>query len=123
MKQKFVLLVVGLVFIISGCAVPGPAFKKLTEIPNKKGVVYFYRPSTFPWGAAGQATIYEDDEEHPIIKLRAGRYYPYITNARTHTYFVEMETKSEVSIDVKAGQEYFIQEKIETEWGMWFSVI
>lgn len=48
-------LLVVVISLMAGCAAHGPAFKKITEIPTGKGVVYIYRSP----GIVGSAVSYQ----------------------------------------------------------------
>ena len=67
---KYLILLI-CIFVITGCSVykdlylhDGPAFKKIINIPEGKGLVYIYRPPKMAAGAA-------------VFDIYAGTVIPY----------------------------------------------
>jgi len=94
-----------MICLMAGCA-QGPPFKKVTEIPQGKGLVYIYRPA----GIVGSAVRYEvyagtDDVGH----LVPGGYLTYFANPGELEIWGKTEARGSVTLDVKAGQEQYVK--------------
>ena len=93
-------------FLLPGCATLGPPFQKIEKIPDNMGLVYIYRPSKL----MGGAIKYEVDANKVLVThLPAGGYYPYFAKPGVTEFSAETESKSAVTIDVKAGETYYIK--------------
>lgn len=90
----------------TGCASLGPAYKKVESIPEGKGLVYFYRPSSI----IGAGVSYDIRVgESPIVTLYSGGYYPYFANPGETEFWAKTESKSSVTLDVKAGDVQYVK--------------
>jgi hypothetical protein len=110
MKKDRVILIVLTVFLLGifllRCAPLGPIFQKIDTIPDNSGLVYIYRPSK----GFGSGLSYEVKANGiPITILYNGGYYPYITEPGEIEFLAQTESKSAVTIDVKAAQTYYIR--------------
>lgn len=70
------------------------------------GTVIFFRPSKFV-GAAIGFKVRENGKE--LGKLRNGKYFVLQVPAGTHQYDVQGETKNVLTLEVEAGQTYYVQ--------------
>jgi len=71
-------------------------------------LVHVYRPKNFSGAMIGYKIRLNDDTV--IGKARNGRYFTHeIRDFKEHTFWAKTESKTEVTIDVKKGQEYFIR--------------
>ena len=71
-------------------------------------VVYFYRPKNFTGSMIGYKV--RMDEENIIGRVRNGEKFKYkITDFGKHEFWAKTESKTSVIIDVKKGQEYFVE--------------
>lgn len=95
-----------LVALLSGCASLGPAYQIVEAIPPEKGLVYIYRPSSFVGGGVSYDVKVG---ENPIITLYNGGYYPYFSAPGEVEFWAKTESKSAVTLDVKAGETYFVK--------------
>ncbi|MDR1659899.1 MAG: DUF2846 domain-containing protein [Desulfovibrio sp.] len=68
--------------------------------------VYFLRESAFVGGGISYF-IFEDATK--IGLLKSGTYFVYKAMPGKHTYWAETEGKSSVTLDVQAGQTYYIE--------------
>jgi len=108
-KQGSWLLMVAAVVglsLMSGCATKGPAFTKVENIPPNKGLIYIYRPSAFG-GAAVKYTVHVKDKA--TKRLTNGGYFPYFADVGENEVWAKTEAKSSVTLDVKAGQTYYVK--------------
>jgi hypothetical protein len=95
-----------LLAFLSGCAAKGPAFTQIDNLSTDKGLVYIYRVPSIK-GAAISYDIYAN--EKPIFTLKNGGYFPYQTNTGEIEFSASTEAKSAITVDVEAGQTYYIK--------------
>lgn len=93
--------------LMGGCA----GMTRSTEHPTPSvqpdhGLVYFFRESSFK-GAAIQFDV--RDNGAVIGGLQSGTYFFENATPGKHTYSAKTEAESDVTIDVAAGQTYYVQ--------------
>jgi Protein of unknown function (DUF2846) len=71
-----------------------------------KGQIVFFRPSKFTGGAIG-FKVREGDTE--LGKLRNGKYFVANVEPGTHQYTVHSEAKDVLTMEVEAGETYYVQ--------------
>lgn len=74
-----------------------------------KGQVVFFRPSKF-MGAAIGFIVREGQTE--LGKLRSGNYFVAPVEPGTHEYTVHSEAKDVLTLEVEAGETYYVQGSI-----------
>lgn len=74
--------------------------------PADKGQIVFFRPSKFAGGAVG-FKVREGDTE--LGKLRSGKYFIALVEPGTHSYTVHSEAKDVLTMEVEAGETYYVQ--------------
>ena len=74
--------------------------------PDGKGQIVFFRPSKMV-GAAIGFKVREGETE--LGKLRNGRYFVASVEPGTHEYVVHSETQDVLTIEVEAGETYYVQ--------------
>lgn len=77
--------------------------------PEGKGQVVFFRPSKF-MGAAIGFIVREGQTE--LGKLRSGNYFVAAVEPGTHQYTVHSEAKDVMTLEVEAGETYYVQGSI-----------
>jgi hypothetical protein len=92
--------------MMSGCATKGAAFQQVESIPADKGLVYVYRPASFKGAAVSYGVKAKDTV---ITNLTNGGYYPYFADPGEIEIWAKTEAKSSVTLDVKAGQTYYVK--------------
>jgi len=102
------LLIFSFLFI-TGCATLGPDYSKVDKIPDNSGLVYLYRPSSLMGGGVSYDVKTGDTV---ITTLRSGGYYPYFSAPGEKEFWAQTESKSSVTLDVKAGQTYYIKGEV-----------
>jgi hypothetical protein len=95
--------------LITGCASLGPVYSKVDKIPDNSGLVYFYRPSAYLGGGMSYDV---KTGETVITTLPNGGYYPYFSAPGEKEFWAQTESKSSVTLDVKAGKTYYIKGEI-----------
>jgi hypothetical protein len=108
-RLNYVLL--SSLLFITGCvtASRGPVYSKVDKIPENAGLVYFYRPSSF----IGGAIVYDiKTGETVITTLHSGGYYPHFSAPGEKEFWAQTESKSSVTLDVQAGQTYYIKGEV-----------
>ena len=96
--------------LLTGCITSlGPAYSKVDKIPDNTGLVYLYRPSAF---FAGGLSYNVKTGETVITTLKNGGYYPYFSDPGEKEFWAKTEAKSSVTLDVKAGQTYYIKGEV-----------
>ena len=103
---RWVLVSLGLLAALAGCASLGPPFLPLASVPSGKAVVYLYRPSSFV-GSAISFTV--NAGELPVINLSNGGYFPYVTTPGRISFWAKTEAESFVIIEVEPGMEYYLK--------------
>lgn len=78
-------------------------------VPEGKGQIVFFRPSKFA-GAAVGFIVREGETE--LGKLRSGNYFVAAVEPGTHQYTVHSEAKDVLTMEVEAGETYFVQGSI-----------
>ena len=73
---------------------------------DQSAVVYFMREWAFGGGGVSYF-IHEDMQK--IGLLKAGSYFIHRAIPGKHTYSAETEARSSVTLDVKAGQTYYVE--------------
>lgn len=71
-----------------------------------KGQIVFFRPSKFVGGAVG-FIVREGQTE--LGKLRNGNYFVLAVEPGTHQYTVHSEAKDVLTLEVEAGETYYVQ--------------
>lgn len=74
--------------------------------PEGKGQIVFFRPSKM-MGAAIGFKVREGEVE--LGKLRNGKYFIANVEPGTHEYTVHSETKDVLTMEVEAGETYYVQ--------------
>jgi len=92
--------------LITDCASLGPVYSKVDKIPDNRGLVYVYRPSSF---FGGGFSFNVKTGETVITTLSNGEYYPYFSPLGEKEFWAQTESKSSVTLDVKAGETYYIK--------------
>ena len=91
----------------SASAKPAAASSGLIAAPPAgKGQIVFFRPAKFVGGAVGYK-VREGAVE--LGKLRSGKYFVAVVEPGTHVYNVHGETKDELTMEVEAGETYYVQ--------------
>jgi len=99
------MLVAG-ILVVGGCASVEPAYQKVDNIPDNVGLVYIYRPNSDTGGDISYDIKVGDTT---ITTLYAGGYYPYFCRPAKVEFWAKTESKSAVTLDIKAGQTYYIK--------------
>jgi hypothetical protein len=74
--------------------------------PAGKGQIVFFRPSKMI-GAAIGFKVREGETE--LGKLRSGKYFIAAVDPGTHEYNVHGETKDVLTMEIEAGETYYVQ--------------
>lgn len=106
MKFTNMLVVLSLLFL-SSCAATGAKFEKIADIPQDKGIVYVYRPNSIIGGAV-HYDVHACKDETICDLIRNGYCFCYADIGELEIWG-KTESKSSITIDVKAGQEYFVK--------------
>ena len=78
----------------------------IAAAPADKGQIVFFRPSKM-MGAAIGFKVREGETE--LGKLRNGKYFVAQVEPGTHVYKVHGETKDELTMEIEAGETYYVQ--------------
>lgn len=111
--QRLMLPLLSIAFLlIVGCAkmpLQGDYVKDTPpkiEQGNEYGIVYFLRESSFGGGGISYF-IFEDATKIGVLK--SGSYFIHQAAPGKHTYWAETESRAAVTIQVEAGQTYYIE--------------
>ncbi len=74
--------------------------------PAGKGQIVFFRPSKFA-GAAVGFKVREGQAE--LGKLRSGKYFVAVVEPGQHQYTVHSEAEDVLTLEVEAGETYYVQ--------------
>lgn len=105
-KTVVVALALLVLALVSGCASLGPVYQNVEMVPQDKGLVYIYRPSSFVGGGVSYDVKVG---ETPVTTLYNGGYYPYFSDPGEIEFWAKTESKSAVTLDVKVGETYFVK--------------
>jgi len=112
-KVILALMVVAVCAVMAGCAKMPLREDYVYEQPaqtltvdDSAGLVYFYRESAFTGGGISYF-IFEDDTK--IGLLKSGTYFVHKAVPGKHTYLAETEARAAVTLDIHAGQTYYIE--------------
>ena len=111
-NKKRILYVVSIlmgVLILIGCASLGPSYQKVEQIPENKGLIYIYRTSSIVGGAVSPDVKVGDTV---VTTLYKGGYYPYFADPGEVELWAKTESRSAVTLDVKAGEIYYVKGSI-----------
>lgn len=87
-------------------ATPAAASGLIGPAPEGKGQIVFFRPSKFAGGAIG-FKVREGTTE--LGKLRSGKYFVAAIEPGLHEYVVHSEAKDVLTMEVEAGETYYVQ--------------
>jgi len=101
--------------LMVGCSASGPAFQKVTNIPEGKALIYFYRIGAFA-AATGTWSVKVNDVD--IVSINSGGYYPYFCDpgyAKIDGSFgLGIEgSLGTIDLNVKPNQTYYVRFHIE----------
>jgi hypothetical protein len=113
MKKAIGLVLVACVVMMAGCAkmplradyVEEKNPQRITADANS-AVVCFFRPSAFTGGGMSYF-VFEDNTK--IGLLKSGSYFMHRSMPGKHTYLAETEARAAVTLDVKAGETYYVE--------------
>ena len=112
-KAILALLIVAACVALAGCAKMPLREDYVYEQPaqaltadDSAGLIYFYRESAFTGGGISYF-IFEDDTK--IGLLKSGTYFVHKPTPGKHTYLAETEARAAVTLDIQAGQTYYIE--------------
>ncbi len=101
--------------VASGCSAPAPHFKPAEAIPAGKGVVYIYRqPRIAGSGVVGTITA----NTVPIVRIRSGGYFPFISAPGRVNFAVKSEVTDEADVNVEAGKATYLKASIGSGFRM-----
>lgn len=104
----FVSLLIG-ILMLTGCASLGPPYQKVEQIPENKGLIYIYRTGSIVGGAVSPDVKVGDIV---VTTLYKGGYYPYFADPGEVELWAKTESRSAVTLDVKAGEVYYVKGSI-----------
>ena len=91
-------------------------FQEVTEIPDGKAVVYFYRINRFNT----MTNFRINDGNKPVsgTQLSVKGYIVYFTEPGKKEFWAQVaEAKSQIEINIEAGKSYFVSGRVEP--GQW----
>lgn len=110
-KNETKIIIIAALFacmlFLNGCGPTlGQIYQKADTVPENMGMVYIYRPSSFVGGGISYDVKVA---ETPVVTLYNGGYYPYLSKPGEVEFWAETESKSSVTLDIKAGESYYIK--------------
>ncbi len=102
--RTFILLL--LLSSVFGCAAGGPAFQRISSIPEEKGLIYIYRSKSFV-GSAVRYNVHAGDKVIGI--LHNGGYFTYLADPGELEIWAKTEAKGSVTLDVLSGKEHYVK--------------
>ena len=81
----------------------------IAAAPQDKGQIVFFRESKFVGGAIG-FKVREGEAE--LGKLRSGKYFVATVEPGKHEYNVHGETRDVLTMEIEAGETYYVQASI-----------
>jgi hypothetical protein len=113
MRIRTILTLAGIGLLLGGCA-SGPKFTPDTAAHSDRATVYVYRPGSF--GAAVRPNVMTNGVS--LGEMQAQGYFVYHAAPGELELTVKTEATSSVTLDVKAGQTYYVKGSV----GMGFFV-
>ncbi|WP_225072842.1 DUF2846 domain-containing protein [Desulfuromonas sp. CSMB_57] len=104
-RKAVVVLTLLALALLAGCANLGHVYQE-ELVPQNKGVVYIYRPSRFIGGGVSYDVKVG---ETPVTTLYNGGYFPYFSDPGEVEFWAKTESRSAVTLDIKAGETYFVK--------------
>lgn len=96
-----------------GCAASGPKYEVAAAPPTGQGLVYIYRPGKFMGGGAGfDVHTGTKEADRAVTYLQNGGYFPFYTPPGEITLWGKTESSASVTLDVKAGETYYVKGSI-----------
>ena len=96
--------------VMTGCAgVQRHKSKPMPAPEPGKGLVYFFRPSSF---IGGGVQIKISDAGKTIGALQSGTYFFYQTEPGTHQFGASTEAENTLTVNVEAGKTYYVEGSI-----------
>lgn len=109
-RSSLKCLLLTLSLLVSGCITTlGPVYSKVDQIPDNVGLIYFYRPAAL---FSGGLSYDIKSGETVITTLKNGGYFPYFAVPGEKEFWAKTEVKSSVTLDVKAGQTYYVKGEV-----------
>ena len=109
-RKLLALAVLGISLLLPGC-VSGTRHASIYPYPDPgKGLVYFFRESHFV-GALGSYNIYEGKQI--LGPMKNGSYFFVQATPGEHTYSGPDAWASSLTINVEAGQTYYVSCSVE----------
>jgi hypothetical protein len=90
-------------------AQPAAAAGTVSPPPAGKGQVVFWRPSKY-MGMALSFSVHEGQKG--VAKLGNGSYVIHVTDPGSHTYTIQSEVKDDLTLEVEAGETYYVEQSI-----------
>ena len=110
-----IAMLLGSVYVLSGCAAGGAAFVPAVAPPEGKALVYIYRPDSIVGGAI-RYHVAEGDKR--IVYLIRGGYFPYLADPGEREFWARTESKATATETLKAGHTYYLQGRIGAGLGV-----
>lgn len=92
--------------VAAPASAPAASNGKVGAPPAGKGQIVFFRPSKFA-GAAVGFKVREGQTE--LGKLRSGKYFVAVVEPGQHQYTVHSEAEDVLTMEVEAGETYYVQ--------------
>jgi len=104
---KLSILLFVVVIAVENCASLGPVYQKPEKVASDKALIIVYRPAAY----VGWASSYDVTSNGAVITtLKNGGYFPFYTKPGKVKLLADtLENKSEVEIDIKAGQTAYVK--------------
>ncbi len=109
-RQLPFIACIGVFALMSGCAASGPIFEPAAPAIDDQALIYIYRPGKFMGGGVAfdiHASAGSDDVE--IVTLKSGGYFPYYVSPGELELWGKTESKSSVTLDVRAGDVQYVR--------------
>lgn len=87
----------------------GVGTRHIMPPPPGKAQVVFFRRNTFVGAAIGGRVR---EGETPIGNLTVGRFFLHVTDPGEHTYTVKTEVTENLTMELEAGETYFVEETV-----------
>lgn len=108
MRIRMILALAGVGLLLGGCATLGPKFTPDTAVQSNRATVYIYRPGSL--GAAVHPHVTANGV--PLAELQPHGYFVYHAAPGELELAAKTEATTSVTLDVKAGQTYYVQGSI-----------
>ncbi|HEY7901620.1 MAG TPA: DUF2846 domain-containing protein [Caulobacteraceae bacterium] len=113
LSRRTLLVLAGTTLAFDARAAPAAQPIDVGDPPPGKALIVFYRKRDYP-GSANTYAVREGVAQ--LGDLGIGTYFVVAVDPGLHTFNVHAERRSDMQLEVEAGETYFVRFVLETGW-------